>query len=266
MLSGLGVPSCAELHLFGLGQSLVVFEVVFLVVGLPLLLPSRLGFQDMVFGDLTSIARGRLHDLMISFCLPFQLSFNPACVSVTLSLFRHIWKIVSGLKYGLMFLGGWLHFSLNHSLVVFEVVFLVVGLPLLLPSRLGFQDMVFGDLTSIARGRLHDLMISFCLPFQLSFNPACVSVTLSLFRHVCHSSVLLRVCSVDLEDCFWSQVWTHVSRGLASFLPQSCCSLLPLNFVVLPRHRRLFVRCFLPLSWWLCLSFVMYVSSCFVFG
>ncbi|KAL0838252.1 hypothetical protein Bca101_090142 [Brassica carinata] len=62
-----------ELHLFGLSQSLVVFEVVFLVVGLPLLLPSRLGFQDMVFGDLTSIARGRLHDLMISFCLPFQL-------------------------------------------------------------------------------------------------------------------------------------------------------------------------------------------------
>ncbi|KAH0859179.1 hypothetical protein HID58_044110, partial [Brassica napus] len=112
-------------------------------------------------------------------------------------------------------------FGLGQSLVVFEVVFLVVGLPLLLPSRLGFQDMVFGDLTSIARGRLHDLMISFCLPFQL-----CSFISLQLSTLLA-SLVLLRVCSVDLEDCFWSQVWTHVSRGLASFLPHSCCSLLP---------------------------------------
>ncbi|KAH0868544.1 hypothetical protein HID58_075566, partial [Brassica napus] len=96
---------------------------------------------------------------------------------------------------------------LRLSLVVFEVVFLVVGLPLLLPSRLGFQDMVFGDLTSIARGRLHDLMISFCLPFQL-----CSFISLQLSTLLA-SLVLLRVCSVDLEDCFWSQVWTHVSRG-----------------------------------------------------
>ncbi|KAH0864116.1 hypothetical protein HID58_081327, partial [Brassica napus] len=114
-------------------------------------------------------------------------------------------------------------FGLSQSLVVFEVVFLVVGLPLLLPSRLGFQDMT--------APRFDDFVLS-TLPamfFHLvaAFNPACVSVTLSLFRHVCHSSVLLRVCSVDLEDCFWSQVWTHVSRGLASFLPHSCCSLLP---------------------------------------
>ncbi|KAH0888993.1 hypothetical protein HID58_051422, partial [Brassica napus] len=113
-------------------------------------------------------------------------------------------------------------FGLSQSLVVFEVVFLVVGLPLLLLSRLGFQDMVFGDLTSIARGRLHDLMISFCLPFQL-----CSFISLQLSTLLA-SLVLLRVCSVDLEDCFWSQVWTHVSRGLASFLPHSCCSLLPL--------------------------------------
>ncbi|KAH0883351.1 hypothetical protein HID58_059447, partial [Brassica napus] len=99
-----------ELHLFGLGQSLVVFEVVFLVVCLPLILPSRLGFQDMVFGDLTSIARGRLHNLMISFCLPFHL-----CSLISLQL-SSIWKIVSGLKSGLMFLGSWLLFSLTHSL------------------------------------------------------------------------------------------------------------------------------------------------------
>ncbi|KAH0901855.1 hypothetical protein HID58_041358, partial [Brassica napus] len=103
-----------ELHLFGLGQSLVVFEVVFLVVGLPLILSSRLGFQDMVFGDLASIARGRLHDLMISFhhCLRLCDSSLSPCLSL------QIWKIVSGLKFGLMFLGGWLLFSLTHSFVV----------------------------------------------------------------------------------------------------------------------------------------------------
>ncbi|WZZ73006.1 hypothetical protein YC2023_084376 [Brassica napus] len=38
-------------------------------------------------------------------------AFNPACVS--------IWKIVSGLKSGLMFLGGWLHFSLTHVVLFF---------------------------------------------------------------------------------------------------------------------------------------------------
>ncbi|KAH0892699.1 hypothetical protein HID58_055128, partial [Brassica napus] len=142
-------------------------------------------------------------------------------------------------------------FGLGQSLVVFEVVFLVVGLPLLLPSRLGFQDMVFGNLTSIARGRLHDLMISYVLSSRCSFQPClrlCDSLSFAMFATLSLDSVLLRVCSVDLEDCFWSQVWTHVSRGLASFLPHSCCSLLPLtlgalvpsiqNFVVLPRHRR----------------------------
>ncbi|KAH0877720.1 hypothetical protein HID58_065114, partial [Brassica napus] len=104
--SGLGVPSCAELHLFGLSQSLVVFEVVFLVVGLPF---SRTAprFDDFVLSTLPAMF--------------FHLvaAFNPACVSVTLSLFRHIWKIVSGLKSGLMFLGGWLHFSLTHVVLFF---------------------------------------------------------------------------------------------------------------------------------------------------
>ncbi|KAH0894416.1 hypothetical protein HID58_056845, partial [Brassica napus] len=120
------------------------------------------------------------------------------------------------------------------SLVVFKVVFLVVGLPLILSSRLGFQDMVF------------------------AFIAVCVSVTFSfaMFATPGLDNVLLRVCSVDLEDCFWSQVWAHVSRGLASVLPHSCCSLLPLlplslgdlvssipSFVVLHRHRRLVCAC-----------------------
>ncbi|KAF3522339.1 hypothetical protein F2Q69_00046456 [Brassica cretica] len=89
------------------------------------------------------------------------------------------------------------------SLVVSEVVFLVVGLPLIFPSR-------------------------------IAFIAACVSVTLSFAMFITPSLdiVLLRVCSVDLEDCFWSQVWTHVSRGLASVYPHSCCSLLPLLLLV----------------------------------
>ncbi|KAH0862840.1 hypothetical protein HID58_080051, partial [Brassica napus] len=109
-------------------------------------------------------------------------------------------------------------FGLSQSLVVFEVVFLVVGLPF---SRTAprFDDFVLSTLPAMF--------------FHLvaAFNPSCVSVTLSLsfamFATLGLDSVLLRVCSVDLEDCFWSQVWTHVSRGLASFLPHSCCSLLP---------------------------------------
>ncbi|KAF2560078.1 hypothetical protein F2Q68_00013400 [Brassica cretica] len=62
------------------------------------------------------------------------------------------------------------------------------------------------------------------------FIAACVSVTLpfAMFATPGLDSILLRVCSVDLEDYFWSQVWALVSRGLASVLPHSCCSLLPL--------------------------------------
>ncbi|KAF3530492.1 hypothetical protein DY000_02041039 [Brassica cretica] len=58
----------------------------------------------------------------------------------------------------------------------------------------------------------------------------CVSLTLpfAMFTTPGLDSVLLRVCSVDLEDGFWSQVWALVSRGLAFVLPKSCCSFLPL--------------------------------------
>ncbi|KAH0882278.1 hypothetical protein HID58_058374 [Brassica napus] len=52
---------------------------------------------------------------------------------------------------------------------------------------------------------------------------ACVSVTFpfAMFATPDLDSVLLRICSVDLEDCFRSQVWALVSRGLASVLPHS---------------------------------------------
>ncbi|KAH0939631.1 hypothetical protein HID58_007092 [Brassica napus] len=51
--------------LLGLSQSLVVIDVVFLVASLPSIVFARLSFQDLIFGDLTSmlffIARGWLH-------------------------------------------------------------------------------------------------------------------------------------------------------------------------------------------------------------
>ncbi|KAH0858135.1 hypothetical protein HID58_086396, partial [Brassica napus] len=66
-----------KLHFVGLGQSLVVIDVVFLVTGLPSIVSARLSFQARVFGDLTSmiffIVRGWLYGLLISFCLFLSL-------------------------------------------------------------------------------------------------------------------------------------------------------------------------------------------------
>ncbi|KAH0856354.1 hypothetical protein HID58_084615 [Brassica napus] len=61
-----------------------------------------------------------------------------------------------------------------------------------------------------------------------TFMAACVYVTLpfAMFATPDLDSVPLRICSVDLEDCFWSQVWALVSRGLASALPHSGDSFL----------------------------------------
>ena len=60
-----------------LGQSLIILYVVFLVVGLQWVVPAQLGFQDLVFGDLTSmlsfVVRGWLYGLLISFHLSFPL-------------------------------------------------------------------------------------------------------------------------------------------------------------------------------------------------
>ncbi|KAH0898668.1 LOW QUALITY PROTEIN: hypothetical protein HID58_048236, partial [Brassica napus] len=127
-----------ELHLVGLSQSSVVFDVVFDVVFLSLTcLSARLGFQDLVFGDLTSmlffIARGWLHGLMILFRLLFYLcSLILLHLSLLLAslvaLFFAIFAtpgldsvflcIISSLKFELLFFGGRLPFSLPQSFVV----------------------------------------------------------------------------------------------------------------------------------------------------
>ncbi|KAH0903270.1 hypothetical protein HID58_042773, partial [Brassica napus] len=109
------------------------------------------------------------------------------------------------------------------------------------PNMVGVEE--FRALSRTAP-RLNDFVLSI-LPSMFphlvaTFMAACVSVTLPF------AIVLLRICSVDLEDCFLSQVWALVSQGLASVLPHSGCSLLPLlplSFVVLHLHRRLVCAC-----------------------
>ncbi|KAH0859845.1 hypothetical protein HID58_088106, partial [Brassica napus] len=137
------VPFCAvvsygvKLHLVGLGQSLVVIDVVFFVAGLPSIVSARLGFHDLVFGDLTSmfcfIARGWLYGLLISFCLFLSFcslislhlsSLIASLVALTFAIFATpvwivffsvyalcAWNVVYCLKLKLWFLDGWLPFS-----------------------------------------------------------------------------------------------------------------------------------------------------------
>jgi len=132
-----------------LGQSLFVFDFVFLFVGLPPIVSSRFGFQYLVFGVLTSmlsfIARGRLHIFLISLRLPFPLY---SCISLQLSLhlwwlslspclpleiwimFSFVyamwaWKVISGLKFSLWFFGGCIPFSLSQVVSFISMFFLV---------------------------------------------------------------------------------------------------------------------------------------------
>lgn len=104
---------------------------------------------------------------------------------------------------------------MGQSLVVFDVVFLVVGLPSIVSVRLGFQDLVFGDLTYmlsfIVGGQLHGLLISFRLPFPLcslislqlsSMFAFLVALPFIMLVTQALNSVFLCVCSVGLEGCF----------------------------------------------------------------
>ncbi|KAH0904573.1 hypothetical protein HID58_044076, partial [Brassica napus] len=142
-----------------------IFDVVFLVVGLPSIISARLGFQDLVFGVLTFmlsfIDRGWLHSLLISFRLPFPLYSR-----ISLQLSSHLW---------------WLSLSPCLPLevwIMFPFVlvsdFLVVVFHSLFLKLFSFHvslDLVFGILTSmlsfIARGQPYSLLISFRLPFSL---------------------------------------------------------------------------------------------------
>ncbi|KAF2619409.1 hypothetical protein F2Q68_00038837 [Brassica cretica] len=83
-----------------------------------------------------------------------------------------------------------------------------------------FDDFVLSTLSSMFPHLVAD------------FIAACISVSLpfAMFATPGLDSVLLRVCSVDLEYFFWSQVW---ALSLGALVP-------PIqSFVVLHRHRRL---------------------------
>ncbi|KAG5388588.1 hypothetical protein IGI04_030129 [Brassica rapa subsp. trilocularis] len=92
LLSGILVPCYGvvsygvKLDLVELGQSLVVIDVIFLVVGLPSIVSTRLGFQDRLEDGST---------VWIVFFSVYAL---------------YAWKVVYGLKLKLWFLGGWLPF------------------------------------------------------------------------------------------------------------------------------------------------------------
>ena len=107
------------------------------LVDLPSIVSARLGFQDLVFGDLTSmlffISRGWLHGLMILFRLLFYLCslillhlslllaslvalFSPYLLLQVWIVFSSVyalcaWKVISSLKFELLFFGGRLPFS-----------------------------------------------------------------------------------------------------------------------------------------------------------
>ncbi|KAH0896541.1 LOW QUALITY PROTEIN: hypothetical protein HID58_046109, partial [Brassica napus] len=116
------VPCCVvvsygvKLHLIGLGQSLVVIDVVFLVVGLPSIVSARL---DLVFGDLTSMLffhNSRMDPRFVDFILSLFISLFSHLVASFIadhvsggSPFRHICYsrlfMVSSLSFGFSVVG-----------------------------------------------------------------------------------------------------------------------------------------------------------------
>ncbi|KAH0873470.1 hypothetical protein HID58_070832, partial [Brassica napus] len=99
-------------------------------IGLPLIVPARLGFQDLFF------VRARFHSLLILcslfffLCSLISLHFSSLVASLVAhhftmfaipgldSVFLRVWNIISCLKFELWFLCGWLPFSLPYNFVV----------------------------------------------------------------------------------------------------------------------------------------------------
>ncbi|KAF3553460.1 hypothetical protein F2Q69_00012202 [Brassica cretica] len=79
------------------------------------------------------------------------------------------------------------HILLLPEFVVFDLVFLVVGLSSVVHARPGFQDLFSSLLASLV-----------ALPFAMFATPGL-------------DNVFLCVCYVGLEGCFWSQAWALVS-------------------------------------------------------
>ena len=113
---------------------------------------------------------------------------------------------------------------MGKSLVVIDVVFLVDGLPSIVFARLGFQDLVFGDLTSMfffhssrMAPRYVDLilsLLSLCSLISLhlsSLITSLVALPFVIFATPGLNSVFLCVCFVRLEGFLYS---SHASLGV----------------------------------------------------
>ncbi|KAF3567185.1 hypothetical protein DY000_02011646 [Brassica cretica] len=156
----------------GFGQSLVVFDVVFPVVGLPSIVFARIGFQDLVFGDLTSmlsfITRRRFHGLLILLRLPFLMLFYLVAAFITV----HI-SVVSGVKLKLWFLGAYFPFSLSRFVSLVSLLPLVQACVFLLRVTLAFQWLFFLWHAFLVRNFENHIALSQILSFQHSLTSAC---------------------------------------------------------------------------------------------
>ncbi|KAL0854719.1 hypothetical protein Bca101_059871 [Brassica carinata] len=95
----------------------------------------------------------------------------------------------------------------GSELLIFDVVFLVIGLPSIVHVRLGFQDLVFGDISFY-------LLFPLCSLISLQISSLLASLMalpFAMFSIPCLDSVFLYVCFVGFVGCFWSQAWAMVS-------------------------------------------------------
>ncbi|KAH0884125.1 hypothetical protein HID58_060221, partial [Brassica napus] len=105
--------------------------------------------------------------------------------------------------------------GLGQILVFFDVVFLVVGFPSIVPAGLGFPDL-----------RPFLSLFSHLIAPYIAARISGGSIFFAMFSTPNLDSVFLCVCFVSLKDCFLSQVWTLVSRWLVSIIPSLGVSLL----------------------------------------
>ncbi|KAH0854673.1 hypothetical protein HID58_057789 [Brassica napus] len=108
-----------ELHLLGLGQSFVVFDVVFRVVGLPSIVSARLGFHDMTaprFADFVL-------SLIPSMFAHLVEAFIAACVSVALPFAMFV---IPDLDSGSYFLAGGCDFGALDMCFLIRVSSIVI--------------------------------------------------------------------------------------------------------------------------------------------
>ncbi|KAH0904447.1 hypothetical protein HID58_043950 [Brassica napus] len=114
-----------ELHLLGLGQSLAVFYDSFLVVGLPLIVHARLGFQDLFPFSLCSLILLHFSSLVTSlvalhFAMFATQGLHSVFFRVWISFVYVLWasKIISCLKLELWFLCGVFYLLAGGSVLV----------------------------------------------------------------------------------------------------------------------------------------------------